>query len=272
MIPRHPPSSVRSLFVPQSVPSPSCSSPTAADTWPAQFPTTRPFISICDSTTRELCPHTLSTPPTVCTKVHFVRSLRSHTEVSLGDCSYLNTCHRMDNCRYVHWALEDPGPGDESGVGGPGEARGVNEVDEVRSRRRPTRRTREAKADAQTALLRSRCRSRHNGSTRTSAGSTSRPSASFTLWSPTLPGRSTKRCVSFPSHRKSQRRCSDISSQLPYGTLTDDEMMRMPVGSMQDEGGLLFLWVTGRAMELGRECLAAWGCVGVLCLPPATRR
>lgn len=50
-------------------------------------------------------------------------------------------------------------------------------------------------------------------------------------------------------------------SQLPYGTLTDDEMMRMPVGSMQDEGGLLFLWVTGRAMELGRECLAAWGCV-----------
>lgn len=33
----------------------------------------------------------------------------------------------------------------------------------------------------------------------------------------------------------------------------------MPVGSMQDEGGLLFLWVTGRAMELGRECLKAWG-------------
>lgn len=48
-------------------------------------------------------------------------------------------------------------------------------------------------------------------------------------------------------------------SQLPYGTLTDDEMMRMPVGSMQDEGGLLFLWVTGRAMELGRDCLTAWG-------------
>ena len=35
----------------------------------------------------------------------------------------------------------------------------------------------------------------------------------------------------------------------------------MPVGEMQDEGGLLFLWVTGRAMELGRECLKSWGCV-----------
>lgn len=51
----------------------------------------------------------------------------------------------------------------------------------------------------------------------------------------------------------------DDVRQLPYGTLTDDEMMRMPVGAMQDEGGLLFLWVTGRAMELGRECLNAWG-------------
>lgn len=38
----------------------------------------------------------------------------------------------------------------------------------------------------------------------------------------------------------------------------------MPVGAMQDEGGVLFLWVTGRAMELGRECLKAWGCVRVL--------
>jgi len=50
-----------------------------------------------------------------------------------------------------------------------------------------------------------------------------------------------------------------IHQELPYGTLTDEELMQMPVGSMQDEGGLLFLWVTGRAMELGRDCLTAWG-------------
>lgn len=36
-------------------------------------------------------------------------------------------------------------------------------------------------------------------------------------------------------------------------------MLHMPVGQMQNEGGLLFLWVTGRAMELGRSCLDAWG-------------
>ncbi|KAF8305026.1 MT-A70-domain-containing protein [Clavulina sp. PMI_390] len=50
----------------------------------------------------------------------------------------------------------------------------------------------------------------------------------------------------------------DIHMSLPYGTMTDDEMKAMPIPELQDEG-LLFLWVTGRAMELGRECMQAWG-------------
>ena len=40
--------------------------------------------------------------------------------------------------------------------------------------------------------------------------------------------------------------------ELPYGTLSDDEMRQLPIPVLQDEG-LIFLWVTGRAMELGRE-------------------
>lgn len=48
------------------------------------------------------------------------------------------------------------------------------------------------------------------------------------------------------------------ASQLPYGTMTDDEMRAMPIPMLQDEG-LIFLWVTGRAMEVGRECLRVWG-------------
>ncbi|KAI0092838.1 MT-A70-domain-containing protein [Irpex rosettiformis] len=50
----------------------------------------------------------------------------------------------------------------------------------------------------------------------------------------------------------------DIHMSLPYGTMTDDEMRSMPIPMLQDEG-LLFLWVTGRAMEVGRECLRVWG-------------
>eukprot|EP01116_Phalansterium_solitarium_P011221 TRINITY_DN26841_c0_g1_i2.p1 TRINITY_DN26841_c0_g1~~TRINITY_DN26841_c0_g1_i2.p1 ORF type:complete len:556 (+),score=38.27 TRINITY_DN26841_c0_g1_i2:66-1733(+) len=50
----------------------------------------------------------------------------------------------------------------------------------------------------------------------------------------------------------------DIHMSLPYGTMSDDEMRKMDIGCLQDDGHI-FLWVTGRAMELGRECLQIWG-------------
>lgn len=46
----------------------------------------------------------------------------------------------------------------------------------------------------------------------------------------------------------------DIHMDLPYGTMEDEEMRRLPIASLQDDG-YIFLWVTGRAMELGRQCL-----------------
>lgn len=46
--------------------------------------------------------------------------------------------------------------------------------------------------------------------------------------------------------------------ELPYGTMADDEMRTLNVPTLQTDG-LIFLWVTGRAMELGRECLELWG-------------
>jgi len=50
----------------------------------------------------------------------------------------------------------------------------------------------------------------------------------------------------------------DIHMELPYGTMTDDEMKNMRIRELSDDG-LFFLWVTGRAMELGRELLRLWG-------------
>ena len=44
----------------------------------------------------------------------------------------------------------------------------------------------------------------------------------------------------------------DIHMELPYGTMADDEMRTLNVPTLQTDG-LIFLWVTGRAMELGRE-------------------
>ncbi|CAD7699255.1 unnamed protein product [Ostreobium quekettii] len=50
----------------------------------------------------------------------------------------------------------------------------------------------------------------------------------------------------------------EIHQDLPYGTMQDDEMRRLNIGCLQEDG-VIFLWVTGRAMELGRECLEIWG-------------
>jgi hypothetical protein len=59
-----------------------------------------------------LCPHALPCPDAPdCPLIHFVKALRPHTMEGLGDCSYLNSCHRMESCRYVHYRLEDPGVG-----------------------------------------------------------------------------------------------------------------------------------------------------------------
>ncbi|WVO17773.1 hypothetical protein L204_105471 [Cryptococcus depauperatus] len=51
----------------------------------------------------------------------------------------------------------------------------------------------------------------------------------------------------------------DIHMTLPYGTITDDEMRNLPIRSLQPDWGVLCLWVTGRAMELGRVVFAHWG-------------
>jgi mRNA (2'-O-methyladenosine-N6-)-methyltransferase len=36
----------------------------------------------------------------------------------------------------------------------------------------------------------------------------------------------------------------EIHQDLPYGTMADDEMRKMNIGTLQDDG-VIFLWVTG---------------------------
>ncbi|GAA5953803.1 hypothetical protein JCM8115_004161 [Rhodotorula mucilaginosa] len=173
------------------------------------FPLARPFVPVCNFTMRDDCPR-----GPACPDVHFVRALRPHTEVSLGDCSYLNTCHRMSTCRYVHWILEDPAACTAPIPITPTPAPAVSDLPVTKAL--PPQWVNADLRDFDVTTL-----------------------GKFDV------------LVADPPWA--------IHQELPYGTLTDDEMMRMPVGAMQDEGGLLFLWVTGRAMELGRECLKAWG-------------
>lgn len=47
---------------------------------------------------------------------------------------------------------------------------------------------------------------------------------------------------------------------LPYATMKDDEICKLNFPKLQErDGGLLFLWVTGRAMERAREIFDYWG-------------
>eukprot|EP00878_Enallax_costatus_P024456 GHUV01026097.1.p1 GENE.GHUV01026097.1~~GHUV01026097.1.p1 ORF type:complete len:534 (+),score=88.75 GHUV01026097.1:238-1839(+) len=50
----------------------------------------------------------------------------------------------------------------------------------------------------------------------------------------------------------------EIRQDLPYGTMSDEEMLNMPIADLQDDG-VIFMWVVTRALELGREALAKWG-------------
>ena len=40
-----------------------------------------------------------------CPKLHFAKIIQPHTDESLGDCSFLNTCFHMDTCKYIHYRV-----------------------------------------------------------------------------------------------------------------------------------------------------------------------
>ncbi len=48
----------------------------------------------------------------------FSRIINKHTDESLGDCSFLNTCFHMDTCKYVHYEIDSP-PETEGSLLGP---------------------------------------------------------------------------------------------------------------------------------------------------------
>ena len=42
-----------------------------------------------------------------CGKLHFRKIIQLHTDESLGDCSFLNTCFHMETCKFVHYTIDD---------------------------------------------------------------------------------------------------------------------------------------------------------------------
>ncbi|KAK7483066.1 hypothetical protein BaRGS_00025729 [Batillaria attramentaria] len=155
-----------------------------------------------------------------CNKLHFKKIIQKHTDESLGDCSFLNTCFHMDTCKYVHYEIEDGGP-----------------------------------ANVDMALL------KKEATLAKKASEATHGDASIHMFPPQY-----IQCDLRFFDMTTIGKCAvvmadppwDIHMELPYGTMGDDEMRRLDIPSLQDDG-FIFLWVTGRAMELGRECLELWG-------------
>ncbi|KAG8455521.1 hypothetical protein GDO86_001640 [Hymenochirus boettgeri] len=173
----------------------------------------------CDYGTKEECMRA-SGVDTPCRKLHFRRIINMHTDESLGDCSFLNTCFHMDTCKYVHYEIDawvEPG-----GIAGLIETAPNQEMPLAKG-----------VGDASVGRLFPsqwiRCDIRYLDMS--------------------ILGKFSVVMADPPW---------DIHMELPYGTLTDDEMRKLQIPVLQDDG-FLFLWVTGRAMELGRECLKLWG-------------
>ncbi|VDD83234.1 unnamed protein product [Mesocestoides corti] len=166
-----------------------------------------------------------------CTKLHFKKIIHAHTDESLGDCSFLNTCFHVDTCKYVHYEID---PADLT--------------------------TAEAR-EAAGAYNRGQLRPDTLDKRKSGLALEKAASASVPLYPPqwikcdirqldmTILGKFAVIMADPPW---------DIHMELPYGTMSDDEMRKMDIPCLQDDG-YIFLWVTGRAMELGRECLKLWG-------------
>ncbi|XP_028968805.1 N6-adenosine-methyltransferase catalytic subunit [Galendromus occidentalis] len=179
------------------------------------------FKSQGGASVQEYCPHGTAAEckrhgeTDACGRLHFKKILQRHTDESLGDCSFLNTCFHMDTCKYVHYQVEMS----ESATSSLGVVAQSSEP--------------AAELENPVAIL--------------------QPAqwiqCDLRFFDMSILGKFSVIMADPPW---------DIHMELPYGTMSDDEMRQLNIPCLQDEG-LIFLWVTGRAMELGRECLKLWG-------------
>uniref|UniRef100_A0A0B6ZWL5 mRNA m(6)A methyltransferase n=1 Tax=Arion vulgaris TaxID=1028688 RepID=A0A0B6ZWL5_9EUPU len=172
----------------------------------------------CQYGTREEC-HRTGPEGANCKRLHFKKIIRKHTDESLGDCSFLNTCFHMDTCKYVHYEIDYP------------------------SQKLPTGELMKREASL--------------GKLNSELGD----DGSVQMYPPQW-----IQCDLRYFDMSTLGKCAvvmadppwDIHMELPYGTMGDNEMRKLDIPGLQDDG-FIFLWVTGRAMELGRECLELWG-------------
>lgn len=248
----------------------------------------------CPKGTKDECKRN-SRGAQACDKLHFKKIIAKHTEESLGDCSFLNTCFHMDSCKYVHYEVDCD---DKQQL----QDRGIRATKLDLRKPSPLSQTKTAHSGydvSQTSVssntskpssMKDRSKTKetlnnnnnNNNKQLQAHNQVASPHAMDFVLSPEeqarIEARNRKRFKTVlypPQWIQCDLRYFDMSllgkfsvvmadppwdihMELPYGTMSDDEMRKLNIPALQDEG-VIFLWVTGRAMELGRECLALWG-------------
>ncbi|KAL6986470.1 mRNA (2'-O-methyladenosine-N(6)-)-methyltransferase [Sarracenia purpurea var. burkii] len=173
----------------------------------------------CSALTKEDC-RRQSGSYIACEKVHFRRIIAPHTDVNLGDCSFLDTCRHMKTCKYVHYELDN--------------TQDVTPIIMGTATLPPSKPLKPQRAEYCSEV---------------ELGEPQWINCDIRSFRMDILGQFGVIMADPPW---------DIHMELPYGTMADDEMRTLNVPALQTDG-LIFLWVTGRAMELGRECLELWG-------------
>ncbi|KAG2733436.1 hypothetical protein G9P44_002961 [Scheffersomyces stipitis] len=159
-------------------------------------------------------------------KIHFLPIINSHTEVFSGDCSYLDTCHKMKTCRYVHYFTLNP----------------LIEGNDNNSSADENEIQRQCLAHEYTI---GECFSENHRKVI--------PPQWINCDVRYLPFSVLGKFAAIISDP-----AWDIHMSLPYGTCKDEELLSLPMHELQDEG-IILLWVTGRSIQIGRRALLQWG-------------
>lgn len=157
--------------------------------------------------------------------VHYLPIITNYTDILLGDCSYLDTCHRMKTCRYLHYYTLN-----------------VLQSDDVKNDNLSKKHYLECIANEYTL-----------GDSLLEYKRAVLPPQWISCDVRQIPflilGKFAV-IISDPAW--------DIHMSLPYGTCKDVELLSLPMNELQDEG-IILLWVTGRSIETGRKALTSWG-------------
>lgn len=159
------------------------------------------------------------------TKLHFIPIVQAQTDFKLGDCSYLDTCHKMSSCRYIHYGQLMPLKKKELSS---------DETYKIFENIKISDFTR---GESVCAYLKPELPAQWINC--------DLMKIDFDVF-----GNDYGIVIADPSWT--------IHMNLNYSSLKDDELLGLRMDKLQKEG-LFLLWVTGRTIETGREFLNSWG-------------